>query len=91
MDDVDLRLDGNAAAGLLEEVLAVELTAVVRTCAGCGASAPIGANHVYVNAPGLVVRCPSCGQVGLRVVRARQRVLLDLAGTSRLELTLPEP
>ncbi len=89
MDDVDLRLDGNAAAGLLEEVMASDLTAVLRTCGGCGTSAALGANHLYVHAPGLVLRCPTCDQVGLRVVRARERVLLDLEGTTRLEFVLP--
>jgi recombinational DNA repair protein (RecF pathway) len=89
MDDVDLRLDGNAAAGLLEMVLDTDLTAALRTCAGCGTSAPLGANHLYVHAPGLVLRCPTCESVGLRVVRARERVLLDLAGTARLEFVLP--
>ncbi len=89
MDDVDLRLDGNAAAGLLEEVMASDLTAVLRTCGGCGTSAALGANHLYVHAPGLVLRCPTCESVGLRVVRARERVLLDLAGTARLEFVLP--
>ena len=40
-------LDGNAVAGLLQEVFAVEMTTAVTTCAGCGASEPIGAMHVF--------------------------------------------
>ena len=32
-----LRLDGNAAAGLLGEVFAGEVTTAVGTCDGCGA------------------------------------------------------
>jgi hypothetical protein len=38
-----MHLDGNAAAGLLAEVFTVEATTAVVTCAGCGASGPLGA------------------------------------------------
>ena len=37
MDETELRLDGNAAAGLLAEVFAFEITAAELTCASCGA------------------------------------------------------
>ena len=33
----DRMLDGNAVAGLLEEVFAVEMTSAIATCDGCGA------------------------------------------------------
>src|SRR5947207_2134142 len=42
MNEADLRLDGNAVAGLLTEVFAVEMTTAVGTCAHCGASNAIG-------------------------------------------------
>src|SRR5262245_10442877 len=42
-----LMLDGNAVAGLLQEVFAVEMTTALETCDGCGATAPVGAVHVY--------------------------------------------
>ena len=34
----ELMLDGNAVAGLLQEVFAVEITTAVGTCASCGAA-----------------------------------------------------
>ena len=34
----ELMLDGNAVAGLLQEVFAAEMTTATGTCAGCGAS-----------------------------------------------------
>ena len=34
----ELMLDGNAVAGLLQEVFAVEMTTAVGTCASCGTS-----------------------------------------------------
>lgn len=42
----ELMLDGNAIAGLLQEVFAVEMTTAIGTCAGCGAAGPAGAVHV---------------------------------------------
>src|SRR3989442_14506774 len=50
-----LMLDGNAVAGLLQEVFAVEMTTAVGTCEGCGAAGPVGAVHVYRGA-GIVLR-----------------------------------
>jgi hypothetical protein len=37
MDETDLRLDGNAVAGMLAEVFGFEMTAEWGGCAGCGA------------------------------------------------------
>jgi uncharacterized protein DUF6510 len=34
----ELMLDGNAVAGLLQEVFAVEITTAIGTCDGCGTS-----------------------------------------------------
>jgi hypothetical protein len=53
----ELMLDGNAVAGLLQEVFAVEMTTAVGTCGGCGTAGPVGAAHVYRGA-GIVLRCP---------------------------------
>lgn len=39
-NDVDLRLDGNAAAGPLSDVFWTEMTTALVVCAGCGAMAP---------------------------------------------------
>jgi ribosomal protein L24E len=84
--DEDLRLDGNAAGGVLGEIFALEMTAARGTCAYCGAKAELGAVVVYVHAPGTVLRCPQCAAVLLRVVRAPDRLWLDARGVSCLEL-----
>jgi hypothetical protein len=86
MDDTDLRLDGNAAAGLLDEILAAEATLVDGTCAHCGTTGPLGSAMVYAHAPGTVLRCAACDEVVLRVVRLRDRLLVDVAGVVRLEV-----
>jgi hypothetical protein len=87
MDERDLVLDGNAAAGVLAEIFAVEMTAVLGTCGACGAVGAVGELRVYMHAPGVVVRCPRCESVLMRVVRADGRTWLDLRGLRSLELS----
>ncbi len=86
MKDTDLRLDGNAAAGLLSEVFAVEMTTALETCDGCGTTNALGATHVYAQAPGVVLRCPDCEAILICIVRIRDRLLVDLSGTQLIEL-----
>jgi len=75
-----LRLDGNAAAGMLSEIFVPDLTAGRAKCAGCGTTRSIGALHVYSHGMGMVVRCPACDGVVLRVARTPTRVWLDARG-----------
>ena len=86
MDEHELRLDGNAAAGALGEVFALEITTARGTCASCGATADLGAVVVYAHAPGTVLRCPACTAVLVRLVRGPDRIWLDARGVSCLEL-----
>lgn len=86
MENADLKLDGNAAAGDLQEIFGAEMTIVRATCASCHAVWEMGALSVYVHAPGTVFRCPGCDAVILRIVRAEARVWLDPSGVSCLEL-----
>src|SRR5215218_6118139 len=60
MEDVDLRVDGNAVGGLLSELFVYEMTSARSTCANCGAVGEVGTLLVYVHAPGTVIRCPRC-------------------------------
>ena len=79
-----LRLDGNAAAGILSEIFAPDLTAARATCARCGTTRPVGALLVYAYGMGTVVRCPSCDGVVLCVARTRTQVWLDMTGARRI-------
>jgi uncharacterized protein DUF6510 len=85
----EMRLDGNAIGGLLREIFTMEMTTAVGTCAACGAVNEVGRLHVYVHAPGTVVRCPACEAVLMRVVRGSGRYWIDLSGTRTLELAEP--
>lgn len=87
--DDDLHEDGNALAGPLSEIFAVDLTAALTTCTGCGSAGPVARLRVYDHGPGLVARCPDCAHVVLRLVRGPGTVWLDLRGTVSLRITLP--
>jgi recombinational DNA repair protein (RecF pathway) len=80
-----LMLDGNAVAGLLQEVFAGEMTTAVGTCAGCGASEPVGAVHVYRGA-GIVLRCPHCDNVLVKIARDNTRLWIAFPGVRTLEV-----
>jgi hypothetical protein len=41
---------------------------------------------VYVDCPGVVVRCRHCADVMITIVRGRARTWVDLGGTRGLEL-----
>lgn len=82
-------LDGNAAAGALRELFSVDITAAVGRCVGCGNANELARALMYDTAPGLVLRCPDCDAVVVRVVRATDRAWLDLRGISYLQIELP--
>ncbi|MGO8885288.1 MAG: DUF6510 family protein [Streptosporangiaceae bacterium] len=87
----DSYCDGNALAGPLGEVFAVDMTAATGRCASCGHTGPVSALRVYDRAPGLVARCPACLEVVLRVVRTPADIWLDLSGAASLRLSAPDP
>ena len=80
MNGEALRLDGNAAGGMLSEVFVPDVTAARATCANCGAMREMGALLVYASDMGMVIRCPSCDAVVRRIARARKQLWLDLTG-----------
>jgi Family of unknown function (DUF6510) len=83
----ELMLDGNAIAGLLQEVFAVEMTTAIGACGSCGTAGPVGAGHVYRGA-GIVLRCPHCGNTLAKIVKSDSRVWIDLTGIRALEVTV---
>ena len=83
------RLDGNAAGGMLAELFAVDMTTARSRCAACGKTSMLGSHHVYRDAPALVVRCPECTEVVLRIASREGRFLLDLRGAQLLTVMMP--
>ena len=88
MDETQLRLDGNAAAGILREVFVHELSAARGACASCGAVAQMGSQHLYMYplSPGAVLRCGTCQDVLMVFVHAGGRYRLGLRGLTWLEM-----
>ena len=80
-----LMLDGNAVAGLLQEVFAVEMTTAMGTCGNCGATDPVGADHVYRGA-GVVMRCPHCANTLVTIVKDGARVWIGFPGLRMLQV-----
>jgi len=82
--DEAMRLDGNAAAGILSEVFVPDITTMRATCANCGTSRALGALPVYGQGMGTVMRCQTCDAVVLRVARTPTRLWLDATGARLL-------
>lgn len=81
-------LDGNAAAGELSRIFALDITAAEGQCAHCGAKNRFAEARLYMRGPGLVARCAACESVLLRLVNVREQVFLDLRGISCLCLNM---
>ncbi len=84
--DREMMLDGNAAAGVLQEIFALEMTATPTECAHCGHEDELGALLAFTQAPGIVLRCPVCEGVMLRIVQTESAIYLDARGAVYLRL-----
>ena len=83
-------LDGNAAAGELSKVFAVDVTAAHGKCKHCGTTRRFAESRLYMEGPGVVARCSVCDQVLLRVVSAPRGVFLDVRGLTYLRFDVME-
>lgn len=81
-------LDGNAAAGLLSEIFAVDVTAARGRCAHCGDENVVAAAHLYPHGNGMVLRCAACGEVLARATESAESVCLDLRGLAWLQVRI---
>jgi len=82
----EMMLDGNAVAGMLHEVFALEMTASPTECAHCGNVGEIGTLWAFTQAPGIVLRCPACENIMLRIVETPDAIYLDARGAVYLRL-----
>jgi hypothetical protein len=82
----ELKLDGNAAAGILQEIFVHEMTMARATCVGCGATNYLGGQAVYMRGPGTVIRCPACDNVLMSIVHGGERYWIELQGIRRLQI-----
>jgi hypothetical protein len=81
-------VDGNALAGPLSELFAVDMTDAVGRCVGCGDESVLAQAMVYVSGTDLVVRCSHCNDVLMTVVHAPGDLRLTLSGLAALRVPL---
>lgn len=65
------RVDGNALAGLMTDVLDGDITLLVGTCAGCGAAAMLAEAVVEIDETAAIARCRTCTHTLLTVLANR--------------------
>ena len=80
-----LMVDGNAIAGLLQEIFGTDMTTAVGTCAKCGSSEQVGAIHVFRGA-GTVLRCAHCDNALVKIVKSETSIWIALGGMRSLEI-----
>lgn len=76
--------DGNAIAGVLEDVFGDDMTTAGCVCAECGQTGVVADVAVYLGGPGAVARCRSCDSVLLVIVQHRDMYCVDVTGFSHL-------
>jgi Family of unknown function (DUF6510) len=81
------KLDGNAAAGILQEIFPYEMTMAQITCTDCGATMAMGATAAYMHGMGTVLRCPISDTVLIRVAQIKGRYFLDMRGVRVLQIS----
>ena len=73
-------LDGNAVAGVLEDVFGREMTTAASACVDCGRTGMVAELAVYVGGPGIVGRCRSCDGLLLVITERRGMYCVDATG-----------
>lgn len=86
MEDI-VPLDGNAAAGSLAALFAVEPTTIIVTCEGCGRENALATLKLFGGPVGLVLRCPACDTANVRFTDTGSRMTVDLRGSARLTVS----
>ncbi|MBI3751940.1 MAG: hypothetical protein HY263_09850 [Chloroflexi bacterium] len=77
---VDLTVDGSGVGGVLATAFGAEMTSSRGRCAHCHTVSIVGTMRAYVRGPGVVLRCPACAEVVLRIVETPRGVLVDARG-----------
>lgn len=90
MEGEELRVDGNAIAGALGEVFVDEMTSARIACKGCGNVESVGAEHAYVQAPGIVLRCTHCDSALVVMTRTGGRMRVWFPRSDWLETGEPK-
>jgi hypothetical protein len=85
----DLVLDGNAAAGLLQEIFVLDITTAQVECAQCGSTVAVGSLRLYAAPMGAVLRCSHCDGILMRAVHTPHGRWLEMRGANYLKSLFP--
>jgi hypothetical protein len=83
-DGSDLVLDGNAAAGLLQEIFVPDITTAQIRCVACGSTGAVGSLRLYAAPMGAVLRCTHCDGTLMRAVHTPHGRWLEMSGARYL-------
>jgi len=86
----ELVLDGNAAAGRIQEIFALEITSAQIQCESCGSVGAVGSLRLYAAPMGAVLRCAHCDDVLVRAVDTPHGRWLEMKGARYLRFFLSE-
>lgn len=81
-------LDGNAVAGLLQQVFIVDITTARIKCAACESVQPLAKLMLYGLPMGNILRCPQCQSALIRAVAHGNVCWLDFRGVSTMRVLL---
>ena len=84
--NMEMMLDGNAVAGVLQEIFAEEMTDCPSECATCGNRGPLGTLKAFTQNPGIILRCSICGNIVLRIAVTPDAIYLDARGARYIRL-----
>ena len=85
--DEALVLDGNAVAGLLQELFGAEMTTALGMCDACGTNQAVGMLRAYTRGPGVVLRCHACTEIMVRIALTPRGTFFDVRGTRVLHMS----
>jgi Family of unknown function (DUF6510) len=80
----DLVLDGNASAGLLQEIFVLDITTAQIECEVCGSTGAVGSLRLYAAPMGAVLRCAHCDSMLMRAVHTPHGHWLEMPGVRYL-------
>jgi hypothetical protein len=83
-DGSHLVLDGNAAAGLLQEIFVPDITTAQIRCQACGSTGAVGSLRLYAAPMGAVLRCNHCHGTLMRAVHTPHGRWLEMTGARYL-------
>ena len=71
---------------LLASVFAGDVTVSHGECAHCHTVSMVGTLRAYARGPGIILRCPACAEVVIRVAETPRELVVDVRGAAVLRI-----